>query len=177
MEVAISYIGMSEQLYRLFVARYIFLFYLGWLWVKEGVRINCVTIILSLLSLSAIIYFEYFSVDDEPWFFTTGWKSHRWPCYFWVAYGLAAILYELYQKFKNNNRAVNIIKTLATCSYEIFLAQMTIRFFFLKSTLGFIPNARISFLLWIIIFWVTSIYGGILLNRCVLKINTKNIGK
>lgn len=176
MEVLVSCIGMSEVLYRLLAIRYVFLFYMGWLWAKEGIKINAFSVLLSVISLVAIIYFEYFSINNEPWFFKTGWKSHRWPCYFWVAYGLTVILYELYQKLKDNNWIVNIIKTLAICSYEIFLVQMTIRFFFLKSFLDFIPNAKISFLLWIVIFWTTSIYGGILLNRCLLKINDKKIG-
>ena len=168
-----SYVGLAESLYRLLAIRYIFLFYLGWLWVKEGIKVNWLTIFLSVVSLAAVVYFEYFSVNDEPCFFTTGWKSHRWPCYFWVAYGLTAILYSVWQRLKDSHKIVAITKILTTCTYEIFLVQMTVRFFFLKSYMDFIPDARIAFALWIVIFWTVSIYGGILLNKLILKINAK----
>ena len=84
-EILFSVINLPDGLYRLLAVRYIFLLYLAWLWVKDGIVINRLTVLLSILSFLAIVYFEYFSVDDEILFYKTAWKYHRWPCYFFVA--------------------------------------------------------------------------------------------
>lgn len=86
-EMLFSVIDLPDGLYRLLAVRYIFLLYLAWLWVKDGIVINRLTVFLSILSFLAIVYFEYFSVDDEILFYKTAWKYHRWPCYFFVANG------------------------------------------------------------------------------------------
>ena len=87
LEVFASLIDIPDSLYRLLAIRYIFLFYLGWIWVKEGVRINRTVALISLISFLSIIYFEYFSTNDEILFYNTVWKYHRWPCYYFVAMG------------------------------------------------------------------------------------------
>lgn len=86
-EIISSVIDLPEHLHRLLAIRYFFLFYFAWIWVKEGIVLNKRLVILSLLSFLSIIYFEYFSVDDEIWFYNTGWKFHRWPCYYYVSTG------------------------------------------------------------------------------------------
>ncbi len=86
-EMLFSLIDLPDGIYRLLAVRYIFLLYLAWLWVKNGIVMNRLTIILSVLSFIAIVYFEYFSVDDEILFYNTAWEYHRWPCYFFVANG------------------------------------------------------------------------------------------
>ena len=87
-EIISSLIDLPEYLHRLLALRYLFLIFLAWIWVKDGIVINMKTISLSLLIAVAIIYFDYFSVDDEPWFYNTLWASHRWPCYAYVALAL-----------------------------------------------------------------------------------------
>ena len=170
-ELIFSFVGLPEEIYRLLAVRYFFLVYLGWLWVKFGVRINLLTIILSLISLASIIYFEYYSINDEPCFFSTGWKYHRWPCYFWVAYGLTALLYAVWCFFIKIQKQwiINFIKNLAASSYEIFLVQMTLinilnRQYFLSVT-----NEYASYLIWLVIFWVFSLVGGFLLHRMLKR--------
>lgn len=86
-EILFSLIDLPDGLYRLLAIRYLFLLYFAWIWVKEGVVINKRTVFLSILSLGAIIYFEYFSINDEVLFYNTAWKYHRWPCYYYVAMG------------------------------------------------------------------------------------------
>ncbi len=86
-EILFSLLDLPNGMYRLLAVRYIFLLYLAWIWVKEGIVINKLTTLFSVISFIAIIYFEYFSVDDEVLFYNTTWKYHRWPCYFFVANG------------------------------------------------------------------------------------------
>lgn len=86
-EMLFSLIDIPDGIYRLLAVRYIFLLYLAWIWVKDGIVISRINIILSILSFIAIVYFVYFSVDDEILFYNTAWKNHRWPCYFFVANG------------------------------------------------------------------------------------------
>lgn len=84
-EILFSLINLPENIYRLLAIRYLFLVYLASIWVKEGIKINKITHLLSFISLLSIIYFEYFSINDEPLFFNTAWKFHRWPCYTYLA--------------------------------------------------------------------------------------------
>jgi len=168
-EILCSYIGISDNLYRVLAIRYIFLLYLGWQWAKEGIIINWISMLLSFISLVSIIYFEYFSVNDEPWFFFTGWSYHRWPCYFYVAYGFTSILYYVWLKIKQTKLIFEGIKILAASSYEIFLVQMTVRFFFKRETIFFINNGKLAFFLWLTIFWGVSIGGGIIMHRLIKK--------
>lgn len=172
LEILFSFSHVSEPVYRLLAARYIFLLYIGWLWTKEGIIINRTTVLLATFSLISIIYFQYFSRNDEPWFFSTGWKYHRWPCYYYVAYGLTSILYYIWTKINRNEVVLKIVKTLAASSYEIFLIQMTVRFLFQKDYFLF-QSKILTFALWLMMFWIVSIFGGILLN--ILLYNRNNV--
>lgn len=165
-EIFFSIIDLPEALYRLLAMRYIFLIYLGWLWVKEGILVNYITIILSLISLSSVVYFEYFSVSDEPYFFSTGFKFHRWPCYFYVSYGLTVLLHILWSKFDRYFYFQKAYKFLAAASYEIFLVQMSL-FYFIKpdSFLSFIPSYTLRFLIWAVVLCFLSIAMGGCLNN------------
>lgn len=160
-EVLFSLIHMPDYLYRLLAIRYLFLIWLGWQWVKDGVKINRLTSFLSFISLISIVYFEYFSLDNEPLFFSTSWKYHRWPCYFFVAYGLTALLYLVWNKLKVMKSFRNVIVIIASASYEIFLIQMCLVYLFKYKSLSFIVDTRIQYLLWIIIVWSISLIGGI----------------
>lgn len=84
-EMLFSIIDLPDFIHRLLAVRYFFLIYLGWIWVKEGIVINWKSSILSILSFLSAIYFYYFSINDEPLFYQTGWAIHRWPCYYYVA--------------------------------------------------------------------------------------------
>ena len=172
-ELFFSYVNISEEAYRLLFPRYLFLLYLGWLWAKEGVKINRLTLLLSLLSLATVIYFEYFSINDEPWFYSTGFKYHRWPCYFFVSFGLTALLYTIWNKLRAYEYISRFVKSLASASYEIFLVQMSLLFLFHTQTLFFIQNVIVRYLLWVLIVWIISLFGGLFLNRIIFFINGK----
>lgn len=164
-EILFSVVDLPNHIYRLLATRYILLFYLGWLWVKEGVRINWLTIVLSIISLCFILFFEYSTVDKEPWFINAGFRFHRWPCYFFVAYGFTSMLHILWTKINQNGFVVRIVKILAAASYEIFLMQMTVIYLFHRTMLGFITNGVLRYSVWLFIVWTVSIIGGIILNR------------
>ena len=170
-EILFSLINLPDHIYRLLATRYIFLIYLAWLWVKDGLTINKTTVLLSILSLIAIIYFEYFNVNSEPWFYNTGWKSHRWPCYFFVSTGLAAILHYIWKYLRNNKFITNTIKIIASSSYEIFLVQMSLIYLLTTKSIFFVSNISIRYIIWLIIIWTVSLGGGILINRII---NCKN---
>ena len=163
-EILLSVIVIPNWIYRLLAVRYIFLIYLGWIWVKEGVKINGLTIVLSLLSLFAIIYFEYFKffdIDDSPWFVHAGLAFHHWPCYFFVANGFIALLYLIWKRIKTNNKIVKVTETLAASSYEIFLMQMSLFFLIPKDMFGFAGNRIVSYAIYVVFIWTISIIIGI----------------
>lgn len=164
-EILFSFMGVPDNIYRLLAVRYIFLFYLGWIWVKEGIRINMVNILLSIAGLVAIIYFEYYSVNDEPWFFNTGWNYHRWPCYFFVSYGLTPVLFLLWKLVCRNDFVVRCVKTIASASYEIFLVQMSLIFLFQANCLSSLISSNVlRKVIWIFMIWTISILGGIIFH-------------
>lgn len=159
LEIFESLIGMPEYLHRLIAIRYLFLIFLGWVWVKDGIVINTKTLILSIISLLSVIYFEYFSGNSEPWFYNTSWKFHRWPCYYYVSVLLCYILFCIYgvlSKFEIINKASCI---LAKCSYEIFLVQMAL--------IAIIPNFGIA---WMIFIFCSSITGGYFFHKAYSNI-------
>lgn len=125
-EILFSIIDLPDKLYRLLAIRYLFLLYLAWIWVRDGIIINKRTTVLSVLSFIAIIYFEYFSVDDEILFYNTAWKFHRWPCYYFVAIWGVYLLRNLYDFLCEWTYIMGSIRQLAKCSYEIFLIQMIV---------------------------------------------------
>ncbi len=160
-EILLSVFDLPDSVYRLLAIRYLFLIYLGYVWAREGVVINCKNIVLVSLSMVSIIYFEYFMVNDEPIFYNTAWKFHRWPCYFYVAYGLVYILYTLYNSLSKNGFVSQVIKCLAKCSYEIFLIQMAV--IVLLPTSYF--HSIFGYILRVVLIWIISILFGNLFNK------------
>lgn len=126
LDVFFSVIQMSEWIYRLTAFRYIFLLYLGMLWVKSGISYNMVTIQISIVSIMATLFFFYTSYNLEPFFFNTDWKTHRWICYFYVSNLLCVFLWYVYKQIRNMKRIANVIIVIAKSSYEIFLVQMAV---------------------------------------------------
>lgn len=162
-EILFSLLDFSESIYRLLCVRYFMLLYLGWRWVKEGIVVNYRTLTFAFISLFTVIYFEYFSVDDEPYFFTTRWKFHRWPCYYYVAVGGGILLYNAYKLMAKMEWLFRVMKLLAKCSYEIFLMQMVIIPIFPK--FHFVSDYHLRFGMRVSLIFAISIIGGILYNR------------
>lgn len=187
LEVVSALIDLPDSIHRLLAIRYLFLLYFAWIWVKEGIIISPRTILFSSLTLIVAIYFYYLSVDDEPFFYQTAWKCHRWPCYYYVAMGGTILLKKIHTKISKNKFVDNSIKFLSKNSYEIFLIQMAVLVVIPSvSSIGKILNVYgistpdyvlglLMFLRITIVFGV-SIWGGYLFNIVYSKFNTK-IGK
>ena len=123
-EIICSLTGLPDWIYRLLAVRYLFLIFLAWLWVNEGIVINISTLCLAVLSASAIVYFEFYSGNNEPLFYNTAWRFHRWPCYYYVSTLLCYLIYLLYLQLRKTSLTDKFIKFISKCSYEIFLIQM-----------------------------------------------------
>lgn len=162
-EILESCINLPDPIHRLLAVRYLFLIYLSWRWVKEGIVINKVTILLSILSGLSIAYFFYCKFDNEPLFYTTGWSCHRWPCYFYVSTLLCYLLHIIYVSISKISFVGGAINFLAKCSYEIFLVQMAV--IALLPKFRFIENKYLALSLWITVVWTISLVGGYVFNR------------
>ena len=165
LEIFASLICVPEWIYRLLAVRYFFLLYFGWQWVKEGIKVNWLTILLSLMSLAAIIYFEYYSINDEPLFFNTHWKTHRWPCYYFVANGFTVLLNVIWRRINGIQNIQQLIKIIAASSYDIFLIQMTTIFLVKYNQIQFVTSTKGNYFIWICLVWTLSILGGILMSN------------
>ncbi len=163
LEIISSVINLPDSLYRLLAIRYLFLIYLGWIWVKEGIVINRKTLFWSILSMLTIVYLAYFYVNMEPWFYDTVWRVHRWPCYFYVSTLLSYFLYVMYRKTRHFGVIRKAIAMLSNCSYEIFLTQMAI--ITLLPSMYFIENDQVRFVFRFTLIWVMSIVGGYFFNK------------
>lgn len=175
LEFVASIIDFPDWIYRLLAVRYFFLIYLAWIWVERGIVFNTKTTLLSILSLLSIIYFEYYSVNDEPLFYNTAWKFHRWICYYYVAFLGSYFLYLLWKWISKSHFMEQCVKMLAKCSYEIFLVQMAVCVVF--PSLDFIPNEEFRIATRIIFIFAFSILGGYLFNRYYKTLVLKRINK
>lgn len=140
MEILCSFTHIPDSIYRFLAVRYVFLLYFGYQWTKEGIILNKWNLIVCIASLFLIIYFAYFpSIDNEPYFFNTVWRYHRWPCYFFTTQFLVWLLYVIYGMVGNLWYITPIIRFLAKFSYEIFLVQMVAYVMFPVSCFSQIP--------------------------------------
>lgn len=174
MEFICSLTELPEWLYRLLAIRYVFLIYLGWIWCKKGIELNFKMIALSVSSALSIFYFDYvasyFQINNEPWFFNTGWTFHRWPCYYYCANGLVYLLYVVWQQLQKNDTLIKCIKLLAKSSYEVFLVQMAVIALFKVDAFSSIENTYVRFSLWLVFVWCVSIFGGMYINKVYKRI-------
>ena len=164
-EIIFSVLDLPDSIYRLLCIRYLFLIYFGKKWVDKGIIMTKTTWVLSGLSLCLCIYFGYIATDTEPLFYNTGWKFHRWPCYYYVSHLLVYILYVIYSYITKFDFVVNCTRVLSQASYEIFLSQMVL-IYLIPSSIA--SNNVLSFGIWFISIWVLSLTLGVVIN----KINT-----
>lgn len=165
MDMTLTVIQCPEWIYRLTAIRYIFLIYLGMAWVKNGIKINPTTITLSLLTVFLTMFFKLTTLDLQPFFFATGWKTHRWICYYYVAFLLPAVVWGAFRMFYRIKHIENFISDIAKSSYEIFLIQMVI--FFYLSMIGehLIINIYVRYVIMIPIEVFLSLWIGISYRR------------
>lgn len=171
-DIICSITHMPEQLYRLLALRYVFLILLGYMWVKQGIVLNKRTIALAVCSILATLFFSYTNFDLEPLFFTTGWKTHRWLCYYFIATLFIVFLKRVYNKVSKHQIVNKIIREIGKCSYDIYLFQMAVFTLFTSNQLSFIENNHVRIMLWMVIAFLASIVGGVVFNKMKLKIES-----
>lgn len=158
-EVCCSLIHLPEWVYRLLAIRYLFLIPLGIKWVREGVNMNTKSVFLSLISIIAVLFFSYTDYNLEPFFFDTGWKTHRWICYYYVSTLLTFILYRVYISI-HNERISRDISQIGQASYEIFLLQMVLFAIWPGEWIIAMTNKTTGLLIQVFVVFMGSIYGG-----------------
>lgn len=122
LELLCCYIQFPDWLYRLLFFRYFFLLFLGFYLVKKVIRINIWSSIIAIFSCLAIILFNYGSVDFEPIFLNSDWKSHHWICYGYLPFLIYVLLTLCSMTITKTSNI--IIQLIGKCSYEVFLWQM-----------------------------------------------------
>lgn len=171
-EVLFSVIDCPDWLSRLLCVRYLFLIPLGEVWIEKGIELNLKTFVLSVLSIVAVLFFVFTNYDLEPIFFNTGWKTHRWICYFYLPFLLTYGLYLIWNKMKKNKVIEKAIKWTAARSYEIFLSQMVV---LVCLPIAFFPvllKGFVGFSIWAVLVLTLSLFfGGVIywFRKSILK--------
>ena len=171
-EILFSFINLPDWLYRLLCVRYLFLIPLGMNWIEKGVELNWKTIVLSVLSIVAVLFFVYTQYDLEPFFYNTGWKTHRWICYFYLPILLTYGLYLIWNRMKNNPLVEKTIKWTAARSYEIFLSQMAVLVCLPFAYFSVIIKGFVGFSIWAVsVFALSLCFGGVIywFRKMILK--------
>lgn len=168
-EIFCSLINLPDSVYRLLCLRYVMLIWFGWIWAKEGIRLNFITILASIISFCLILYLSYSKRSFEPWLYSTNWITHRWICYFWSSFLFVCFLFGLYRLLAHNSQIMNAVNTIASASYEIFLMQMAYYSIITLSSFNFIGNRIIQYLIWFALAFVVSIKGGVMVSRLQQK--------
>lgn len=169
-EILFSIINFPDYVYRLLAIRYLFLIPLALIWVESrGVELNVKNIFLSVLSIAAVIFFSFSKVNLEPVFYQTSWSFHRWICYFYLPILLTYALWLLFNQLKNSERLMSIIKITAKSSYEIYLVQMLVFVVFPINRISFIQSQYLRLPIWMLLTFVISILGGILLHMILQR--------
>ena len=130
LEILCSLVEIHDRIYRVLCIRYLFLIYLGYLWVKHGIVLSGRTIVLSVLSAVSILVLSYVhnyhhEFNFEPFVFDSGWTTFHWFAYFLVWSLLAFVLCRIYQ-LRPHAHINRLIMLCGKRSYEIFLFQMLV---------------------------------------------------
>lgn len=168
LEIFFSIINLPDSIYRLLCIRYLILIYFGLVWIKKGIVFNRATLLLSFISIIAVLFFVNTGFDLEPIFYNTGWKFHRWICYFHVVWLLPFLLNYVY-KVCCKCRIIDIcIQEIGRCSYEIYLFQMVVFFIINRNHFSIIQNEEFQTFLWMVTCIIGSVCGGIISKQLVL---------
>lgn len=162
-EFIYSSIDMRYDLFRLSCLRYVFLIYLGYVWSRRGIRLNALTLLLSLVSIVFLTIFMYTDYNLEPVFHNFSWKYCHWICYFYPAFLFMFILHWTYNILPQ--RLKNLVVELGHYSWHIFLLQM---FFFAMFPTDLLPHIRshyVSLLLFCCLAFAFSTIPVIALHR------------
>lgn len=147
-EVLCSLCKIDEHLYKFLFVRYFFLIYLGYRWSRKGVVLDMKNLVLSIISICAILIFDYGNVNLEPLFYySSSWKSFHWLSYFYTF-----SLFIFIMHFINKRLGVKIrqcIENIGRCSWNIFCFQLVVYSFLSSALFAFIGNNALQGVLYI----------------------------
>lgn len=159
-ELLFSNINLPDWLYRLLCVRYLFLFPLGMVWIVNGVELNWRNTVLSILSIIAVLFFVFTKYNLEPFFYNTGWETHRWICYFYLPILLTYGLHLIWNSVKENQLVEKAVKWTAARSYELFLSQMAVLVCLPFAYFSVLIKGLLGFSIWAILVFALSIFFG-----------------
>lgn len=172
LEISCNVIEMPKYIYRLFVAKYIFLLYLGCIWRRYGISngiypLAIISIIFVLLDFNSVL-------PENIFVFNLGWKGYYWVAYFYSFAFLSFLIY-LYKKIPYFNN--KYILKIGKCSYEIFLVQMFIfgfQQYILNPLYKYSPTAHLLDypIIKFAILLSLSLIGGYFFNLIISNITT-----
>lgn len=171
-EVILSFVDCPDWLYRLLCVRYLFLIPLGLIWVEKGVLINKKTVLYSVISIVAVLFFVFTNYDLEPFFYNTGWETHRWICYFYLPILLTYVLHLIWNRMKENQLVEKAVKWTAARSYEIFLSQMAVFVCLPFAYFSVLLKGFVGFSIWAVLVLTLSLFfGGVIYwyRKSILK--------
>lgn len=125
LEILCSLVQMPINIYKLSFCRYFFLIYIGYIWAREGIRIDGKRMLLSVTSVFCILLLYYSKLDLSPIVYETKWwRIFHWFCYFYPAFLLPFILRFVYNYVLTPIK--NIVKYCGLKSWPIFCTQIVI---------------------------------------------------
>lgn len=171
-ELFFSFINLPDRLNRLLCVRYLFLIPLGIVWIENGVELNRKTIVFSVLSIVALLFFVFTKYDLEPFFYNTGWETHRWICYFYLPILLTYSLHFIWNRMKVKQLVEKAVRWTAARSYEIFLSQMAVLVCLPFAYFSMIIKGFVGFSIWaVLVFALSLFFGGFIywFRKSILK--------
>ncbi len=126
LELCMSCLHPDKHIYKFLSVRYLFLIYLGYVWAQQGgVRLDNKTLIISLVGVCSILFFDYADVSLEPLFYASeDWQPFHWISYFYSANLFVFILLYAYRKMPQRFKVT--MAKIGCYSYEIFCCQMVV---------------------------------------------------
>ena len=170
LEVLCSTIGISEHTYKFLCFRYLFLIYLGYKWAMDDIVLNKTNLLLSIVSVVAILVFDLSGRSLEPFFFGSSWKSFHWISYFYPFALLPIILVGLHSRLHKSIRTV--ITLMGKYSWQIFCLQLVVFSFMSTQVFTFIGNESIRGVLYMIASILMSVIP-VLLYKKYINITSK----
>ena len=124
-ELAFTYMGGEEWLWRILVIRYLFLMAISFFLCKSNIRLTKANIVFSIIGIIFIALFEYLDFSFTPLFFDSArnWRSTHWVCFLYL-FLLIFVIRIGYEKSSGFMKAT--ISYLGKASFEIFLVQMIV---------------------------------------------------
>lgn len=164
-EILFSLIKLPDYIYRLLAFRYLFIIPLALIWVDEGVVLDGKNIVLSILSIASVFLLGISSNVFEPFIYNTTWTTHRWMCYYYLPIFLTYFLWVILKLIGRTKRLLHTVQIIAKSSYDIFLIQMLVFWFIPEQRMSFINSLVLRSSIWMILTFLLSIIGGLLLNQ------------